>query len=687
MIRGGVMVRWGGGMSIVVLAACSSGPRTERPSPASTTGTAAPIPPIPPADGPLQITVMYPPENGQLAVRDSTFVFGATGSGRATLTINGTSVPVAPNGGWLAFLPVPQDGVYRLQATKDGATATLERRVRLPAAPAARTGTRITSVTPTGALAVWEGENVTVSVTGTSGGQAFLVLPWRQRIPLVESRAVAAAANNAGDFQVSGPPATSPNVVSRYAGVFPAAALRSRDTATATPRLGELPMIAQRDTLMERCAAAAAAGQLSRAPRCNTTTEQQLQTYTANMSGAYVELIVGNDTVRAPVSANVATLSFARVGMAVDRTGRGAAREWRIRGRNTPSGPFHYFWPHGTLLTITGQRGGFYRVQLAGDLSAWVPVDDIELMPGGFVPPGGAVTGARFNPSTEYIDLRLGIPDRLPFHVEQTPTGLQLDVYGAMSQVNFFQYGKLDPLIQRAVWSQPRDSVFRVDVDLNQPVWGYDVFHDGNNALVLRIRRPPTFDVARPLRGLRILVDPGHGGHDTATTGPTGFREAHANLNISLALKPLLEAAGAHVIMTRTTNVFLELGERTKMATDSGAHILVSVHNNAFPDGVNPFVSNGTSVYYYHPHSVDMAQSLQRHLLAELGLRDIGYGRADLALVRPTWMPAVLTETSFMMVPEQEAALRNPEWLNRIARAHVRGLEEFVRRRAGLVKP
>jgi N-acetylmuramoyl-L-alanine amidase len=134
--------------------------------------------------------------------------------------------------------------------------------------------------------------------------------------------------------------------------------------------------------------------------------------------------------------------------------------------------------------------------------------------------------------------------------------------------------------------------------------------------------------------------------------------------------------------MTRTTNSFLELAERTQMAVDSGAHILLSVHNNAFPDGVNPFQNNGTSVYYYHPHSVDMAQWLQSHLLNELGLRDIGYGRADLALVRPTWMPAVLTETSFMMVPEQEAALKNPEWLRRIARAHLRGLEDFLRRRA-----
>ncbi|HEX6065494.1 MAG TPA: hypothetical protein VFZ04_14785, partial [Longimicrobiales bacterium] len=422
------------------MAGCASGGARETTTPGAPAAP-APIPPIPAVDGPLAITVMYPPENGQLAVRDSTFTFGATGSGRATLTINGAPVPVAPNGAWLAFLPVPPDGAYRLQATKDGQTATLERRVRVPAAPAPASGARITSVSPGGAWAVWEGENVTVSVTGTSGGQAFLVLPWRQRIPLVETRAVAAAANNAGDFQVSGPPAQSTNVVSRYSGVFPAAALRSRDTATARARVGTLPMQAQTDTLMERCAAAAAVGQLQRAPRCNDITEQQITDYRTATGNAVVELIVGTDTVRAPVNVNLSTLTLPRVGMAIDRTGRGANREWRIRGRNTPSGPFHYFWPHGTLLTVTGQRGGFYRVQLSADLTAWVPVDDIELLPGGVVPAGGPVTGARFAPTANHVDLRIALPDRLPFHVEETEYGLQVDVFGATSQVNFFQYG------------------------------------------------------------------------------------------------------------------------------------------------------------------------------------------------------------------------------------------------------
>src|SRR5690606_24616071 len=177
---------------------------------------------------------------------------------------------------------------------------------------------------------------------------------------------------------------------------------------------------------------------------------------------------------------------------------------------------------------------------------------------------------------------------------------LTLDVFGGISQVNFFQYGTLDPAIRRAVWSQPADSVYRVVVDLASPVWGYDVLFDGAGALVLRIRRPPAIDAERPFAGLRIAVDAGH--PPAGAMGPTGFTEAEANLGIALQLQQQLEAAGAHVIMTRRDATPVDLGARPRMAADSNAHILVSVHNNAFPDGVNPFRNNGTSVYYFHPH-------------------------------------------------------------------------------------
>jgi len=107
--------------------------------------------------------------------------------------------------------------------------------------------------------------------------------------------------------------------------------------------------------------------------------------------------------------------------------------------------------------------------------------------------------------------------------------------------------------------------------------------------------------------------------------------------------------------------------------------VLFSIHNNGLPDGINPFVNNGTSVYYNHLRSVPLARAIQTELLKRLGLRDLGIGRGDLALVRGTWMPSVLTEGLFMMMPDQEAALRSADGRHRYAQAVLDGLREYLR--------
>lgn len=609
------------------------------------------LPPIPVVDGPLRLEVGYPPENALLAVRDSNFIFGSTGSGRARLTIDGVPVQVAPNGGFLAFLPVPADGVYRLAAARDGDVVTLERTVRLPPPPPVPTaGARILAPYPSGAWALRDGESFEVGFRGPAGASATLVLPDGRRIPLVERSAVAEAA--VGDEFRTDLPAqpAAPPALARYAALVPVSMpLLSRDTTIPRPRVGTLFAAAALD---------------------DGATE------------AVLEIVAGDDTARAPLRLNLAVLPRALPRAGIVAPPPGAPADWTTRGRFDTAGPFHFFWPPGARLTVTGERNGFFRVQLAGNRTAWVPVDDVRLLPAGSPPPAAIIGSVRFAPQPAWIDVRVPAGERLPFEVVEEEDALHLDVFGATSRVNFFQYGGLDPLIRHAEWSQPADSVFRVSVRMNQPVWGYHTWYDDAGALVLRIRRPPVIDPAAPLRGLTIVVDPGHGGEDRATRGPTGLTEADANLAIALQLRPLLENAGARVVLTRTTDATVPLADRPRIANEAGAHLLVSVHNNAFPDGVNPWVNAGTSTYYYHPRSSPLARALQHELLEELGLRDIGYGRADLALVRPTWMPAVLTETMFMMIPEQESALRDPAVQRRIAEAHVRGITTFLLRQA-----
>jgi N-acetylmuramoyl-L-alanine amidase len=143
----------------------------------------------------------------------------------------------------------------------------------------------------------------------------------------------------------------------------------------------------------------------------------------------------------------------------------------------------------------------------------------------------------------------------------------------------------------------------------------------------------------------------------------------------------MLEGAGARVLMTRTTDTAIDLWRRVAIADSGGAELLVSIHNNALPDGVNPFTNNGTSVFYNQPRSIPLAAAIQRALVQRLDLPDLGISRGDLALVRPTWMPAVLCEGMFMILPDQEMALRSARGQWRYARGVFEGMERYLRDR------
>lgn len=140
-----------------------------------------------------------------------------------------------------------------------------------------------------------------------------------------------------------------------------------------------------------------------------------------------------------------------------------------------------------------------------------------------------------------------------------------------------------------------------------------------------------------------------------------------------------LEKKGVEVIMTREDMSDLPLYDRPKIARAADADLFISIHNNALPDGVNPFENNGVSTYYYHPHSIELARSIQSELLKGTDLNDYGLYHGNLAVNRPTQYPAVLVECAFIILPEHEAMLKTEKFQKKVARSIRKGIEKFLK--------
>lgn len=365
-------------------------------------------------------------------------------------------------------------------------------------------------------------------------------------------------------------------------------------------------------------------------------------------------------------------------------TGAAADTDRVVVGRPNVDGTYRYFLLPGTVVEKTGEQGGYARVRLDGQLEAWVDVDETRELPAGYSPARRVAGAARVVPAPGWVDVVLPLGDRVPYQVIERGRDVDLVLHGAVLSPDILRVEgtATDSLVRQVVYEQESTDRVRLTLRLGRDPYGYLVLWDpARSAMVLRLRRPPRVDAARPLAGLTITVDAGHppGG----ATGPTGLWEPVAVLPVAERVRELLQQRGATVVMTRTTAEPVALGIRPVIARRADAHAFVSVHLNALPDGVNPFTANGSSTLFFHQHAEPLARAVQSELVRRLGLRDLGIHYQNLAVARPPWVPEVLTEGLFLMLPDQEAAMRSAEGRERYARAIVDGLETYFRGLAG----
>lgn len=347
-----------------------------------------------------------------------------------------------------------------------------------------------------------------------------------------------------------------------------------------------------------------------------------------------------------------------------------------VIGRPTPTGTYKWFLLPGTSVQVIGTRGDFAQVQLDSDQVIWISKTDLNMDA-----PASALTPVTLSdpqiiPADNWVDIVVAASARPAYLVAQSARSVSITFYGSGFKDRWPDaLASKDRYITAIQRTESSDRTV-LNADLASAPYGYVALYE-NGKFILRLRRPPRVDASSPLRGLTIAVDPGH--PPVGATGPTGLWEPTATLPVGFKVRDMLLAKGANVVMTRTAHEDVDLAVRPIVARKNNAHAFVAIHYNALPDGVNPHTNHGTSMYWFWPHSEALAQHMQRNLVPEMGLRDKGVHFGNFAVIRGTWMPSVLAEGAFIMIPDQEAAMRTSEYQDQYARGIVKGLEDYFR--------
>lgn len=219
---------------------------------------------------------------------------------------------------------------------------------------------------------------------------------------------------------------------------------------------------------------------------------------------------------------------------------------------------------------------------------------------------------------------------------------------------------------------------------------------------------PRTAPPRGPEGGWKVVVDAGHGGHDPGASGPGGTREKTVTLAIARALAGRLEAAGIDVVLTRSDDRFVALGERTRIANRERADLFVSIHANSAEnrsaEGFETYFLSAAktedarrvarmenaAIRYENPavdpesldelnfilwdlaqneylrESSTLAETVQEGLERRVSTKSRGVKQAPFYVLNGAFMPAILFETAFISNPREEALLNDPAFRSRV---------------------
>ncbi len=288
--------------------------------------------------------------------------------------------------------------------------------------------------------------------------------------------------------------------------------------------------------------------------------------------------------------------------------------------------------------------------------------------------------------NSSYTDITFKMPVNAVFDVAATSETLTLTFFNTTGVKADSSAPSSSIFTSLSCQNNSGNAVYTFKLKSKDNYFGYYAQYK-NGALVFSLKNAPKISKSgtKPLTGLKVLLDAGHGGKESGAIGPlgkNGLYEKQINLSIALNTRKYLRSLGATVIMTRTDDKTVSLTERANLIRKEKPDIAVSIHNNSMDVSADYSKHTGFLTLYSQLGSKAAASIIQDEMVKHLGRKNGGYRWQSLSVCIPTQVPAILIEGGFMSNPAEYEWLANYNNQVKMSEALSKAIENWAYKNA-----
>lgn len=332
---------------------------------------------------------------------------------------------------------------------------------------------------------------------------------------------------------------------------------------------------------------------------------------------------------------------------------------------------------NGAVDNIVGEQNGYYLLSSG----VWVAKQNVKVVNDKPIAEN-KIKSISVKANGSYTDITFKMPVNALFIAEASTNAVVLNIYNTTG-IKFNAAAPASSVFSSVSYKAiPGGAQYTFNLKSPDNYFGYNAQYK-NGSLVFSLKNAPKVSKSgsKPLTGLKVILDAGHGGTESGAIGPLGnygLKEKDINLSIALNTRKSLQALGASVIMTRTSDKTLSLNDRANLIRKEKPDIAVSIHNNSMDVTADYTKHTGLLVLYSRDSSKAAASFFSKSLIADLNRRDESTRLQSLSVCMVTQSPAILIEGAYLSNPEEYQWLSDYNTHVKIANSISKAVENWA---------